>query len=168
MGRAAPAGVYRIRKAPKPPTAAQQRIVGANQIVSQHPTRQRRAQGSAIGKRRISSSCSLAMAGSRGRAPLFAPLRSAGKYLPRQCGVHRIDRKLRPREIVFGGLLVKKRAERSFINALAIQRVNSISITAFGHGSKIVIDQHAIFKAGAGCAVVEGAVRPFERAVGLW
>nr|DAF95131.1 MAG TPA: hypothetical protein [Siphoviridae sp. ctjdk2] len=46
-----------------------QRIVGANQIVSQHPTRQRRAQGSAIGKRRISSSCSLAMAGSRGRAP---------------------------------------------------------------------------------------------------
>ena len=64
-----PQGVYRIRKAAKPPTAAQQRIVGANQIVSQHPTRQRRAQGSAIGKRRISSSCSLAMAGSRGRAP---------------------------------------------------------------------------------------------------
>ena len=64
-----PQGVYRIRKAAKPPTAAQQRIVGANQIVSQHPMRQRRAQGSAIGKRRISSSCSLAMAGSRGRAP---------------------------------------------------------------------------------------------------
>ena len=32
-------------------------------------TRLRRAQGSAIGKHRTSSSCSLAMAGSRGRAP---------------------------------------------------------------------------------------------------
>ena len=99
-------------------------------------------------------------------APFIRPPAPAqGNIYPAQCGVHRIDRKFRPREIVFGGLLVKKRAVRSFINALAIQRVNSISITAFGHGSKIVIDQHAIFKAGAGCAVVEGTVRPFERAV---
>ena len=81
-----PQGVCRIRKASEPPTAAQQRIVGANQIVSQHPTRQRRAQGSAIGKRRISSSCSLAMAGSRGRAPcvLLGDLKGAILFCERE------------------------------------------------------------------------------------
>ena len=56
-----PQGVCRIRKAAEPPTAAQQRIIGAGQIVYQHQTRQRRAMGSAIGKHCSSSSCSLAM-----------------------------------------------------------------------------------------------------------
>ena len=45
-------------------------------------TRLRRAQGSAIGKHRTSSSCSLAMAGSRGRAPLFAPCAAQGNIYP--------------------------------------------------------------------------------------
>ena len=43
-----PQGVCRIRKAAKPPTAAQQRIVGVGQIVSQLQTRQRRAQAVAF------------------------------------------------------------------------------------------------------------------------
>ena len=41
--------------------AERQRIIGAGQIVYQHQTRQRRDQGSAIGKHCSSSSCSLAM-----------------------------------------------------------------------------------------------------------
>ena len=56
-----PQGVYRIRKAAKPPTAAQQRIIGESQIVYQPQTRQRRAMGSAVGKHCSSSSCLLAM-----------------------------------------------------------------------------------------------------------
>ena len=64
-----PQGVCRIRKAAEPPTAAQQRVVGAEANRLAVLTRQRRAMGSAIGKHCSSSSCSLAMAGSRGRAP---------------------------------------------------------------------------------------------------
>ena len=56
-----PQGVYRIRKAAKPPTAAQQRIVGAgaNRIAMLNAASPRA--GSAIGKHCSSSSCSLAM-----------------------------------------------------------------------------------------------------------
>ena len=56
-----PQGVYRIRKAAKPPTAAQQRMIeaAANRIATSNAATPRA--GSAIGKRRTSSSCSLAM-----------------------------------------------------------------------------------------------------------
>ena len=56
-----PQGVYRIRKAAKPPTAAQQRMIGAEANRLAMLTRQRRAHGSTIGKHCSSSSCSLAM-----------------------------------------------------------------------------------------------------------
>ena len=56
-----PQGVCRIRKAAEPPTAAQQRVVGAEANRLAVLTRQRRAMGSAIGKHCSSSSCSLAM-----------------------------------------------------------------------------------------------------------
>ena len=56
-----PQGVCRIRKAAEPPTAAQQRMIGAEANRLAVLTRQRRAMGSAIGKHCSSSSCSLAM-----------------------------------------------------------------------------------------------------------
>ena len=56
-----PQGVCCIRKAAEPPTAAQQRIIGAEANRIAMPTRQRRAMGSAIGKHCSSSTCSLAM-----------------------------------------------------------------------------------------------------------
>ena len=91
-------------------------------------------------------------------APLIRPPCAAQGLLLHQCSIERIQCELRPCEIVFGGLLIEKRVARSFINTLAIQRINGIPIAAFGHGSKIIIDQHTVFKAGAGCAVVEGPV----------
>ena len=56
-----PQGVYRIRKAAKPPTAAQQRMIeaAANRIAMLNAASPRA--GSAIGKHCSSSSCSLAM-----------------------------------------------------------------------------------------------------------
>ena len=56
-----PQGVCRIRKAAEPPTAAQQRVVGAeaNRIAASNAAPPRA--GSSIGKRCSSSSCSLAM-----------------------------------------------------------------------------------------------------------
>ena len=56
-----PQGVCRIRKAAKPPTAAQQRMIEAEASRIAMLTRQRRAMGSVIGKHCSSSSCSLAM-----------------------------------------------------------------------------------------------------------
>ena len=56
-----PQGVCRIRKAAEPPTAAQQRMIGAEANRIATLMRQRRAQGSAIGKHCSSSSCSPAM-----------------------------------------------------------------------------------------------------------
>ena len=56
-----PQGVCRIRKAAEPPTAAQQRMIGAeaNRIAASNAATPRA--GSSIGKRCSSSSCSLAM-----------------------------------------------------------------------------------------------------------
>ena len=56
-----PQGVCRIRKASEPPTAAQQRMIGAeaNRIAASNAATPRA--GSSIGKRCSSSSCSLAM-----------------------------------------------------------------------------------------------------------
>ena len=84
-----PQGVCRIRKAAEPPTAAQQRMIEAeaNRIAALNAATPRA--GSAIGKRRTSSSCSLAMKipfswGSKGdilfrkrEYPLWNPKRKA-------------------------------------------------------------------------------------------
>ena len=56
-----PQGVCRIRKAAEPPTAAQQRMIGAEANRLAMLKRQRRAHGSTIGKHCSASSCSLAM-----------------------------------------------------------------------------------------------------------
>ena len=84
-----PQGVCRIRKAAEPPTAAQQRVVGAEANRLAVLTRQRRAMGSAIGKHCSSSSCSLAM-----QTPFFWTV-TPPVFFPRKenggvwcCGAH--------------------------------------------------------------------------------
>ena len=56
-----PQGVCRIRKASEPPTAAQQRIIGAESNRLATPNAATPRAGSSIGKHCSSSSCSLAM-----------------------------------------------------------------------------------------------------------